>query len=152
MPLHQESCQYTAFMRNGRIYVYIRLPFGLKTAVASFTRFIDEILGPEVQEFTTVYIDDLLIGSPDLVTHLKHISRILRRLRDARVTGNLRKTKFIESEVTFLGHILSTEGITVDSGKYMKGLIVSATLARQKCLFFIIFIYIENCIRMPSEF
>lgn len=117
IPLAPESKQYTAFLYNGRSYVYQVLPFGLKTAVASFSRAMDVILGPEIRQFIVNYIDDLLIASATLPEHLEHLRRVLQRLQEARMTVNLEKSNFLQTEVKFLGHIITIEGIKTDPDK-----------------------------------
>ena len=117
IPLSPESTQYTAFLFNGQSYTYQVLPFGLKTAVGSFSRAMDLILGPEVRQFTVNYIDDLLIVSDSFDQHLLHLDMVLTRLRDAKLTINLEKSSFLQEEVRFLGHILSSNGIATDPDK-----------------------------------
>ena len=117
IPLSPESTQYTAFLFNGQSYTYQVLPFGLKTAVGSFSRAMDLILGPEVRQFTVNYIDDLLIVSNSFDQHLLHLDMVLTRLRDAKLTINLEKSSFLQEEVRFLGHILSSNGIATDPDK-----------------------------------
>jgi hypothetical protein len=73
IPLSPESRQYTAFLYNGRSYTYQVLPFELKTAVVSFSRAMDVVLGTEVCEFVVNYIDDLLVASETLDDHLEHL-------------------------------------------------------------------------------
>ena len=117
IPLEQDSRKYTAFLYNGRSFVYKVLPFGLKTAVASFSRAMDFILGPEVREFTTNYIDDLLIASENHEQHIQHLKDVLTKLKLAKFTVNLQKTEFFKQEIKFLGHILTTQGIRPDPDK-----------------------------------
>lgn len=117
IPLSPESRQYTAFLYNGRSYTYQVLPFGLKTAVGSFSRAMDIILGAEVREFVVNYIDDLLVASKSFEEHLEHLRQVFMKLRDANLTINLDKSNFVQSEVKFLGHILSTRGIKADPEK-----------------------------------
>ena len=117
IPLTPESRKYTAFSYNGRVYEYLVLPFGLKTAVASFTRAMDLILGPEVREFVTTYVDDLLIASPTVEEHCKHLLAVLERLKRGKMTINLEKTHLFKPEVKFLGYILSEKGILPDPEK-----------------------------------
>ena len=64
--LHPHSRQYMAFIFDGRNYQFKRLPFGLINSVALFVKCMDQVLGQEALEFTTVYVDDLLITSTDL--------------------------------------------------------------------------------------
>jgi hypothetical protein len=117
IPLSAESTQYTAFLFNGQSYTYQVLPFGLKTAVGSFSRAMDVILGPEVREFTINYIDDLLIVSQTFEEHLRHLGLVLQRLQDAGMTINLEKSAFLQQEVHFLGHVLSPNGVSTDPAK-----------------------------------
>lgn len=117
IPLTIESKKYTAFMYNGRMYCYKVLPFGLKCAVASFSRCMDIVLGPEVRSFTHNYIDDLLIASTTFEEHLCHLQLVLARLKEANLTVNLEKSHFVQSQVKFLGHILSADGIRTDPEK-----------------------------------
>lgn len=69
IPLFSDSTPHTAFLYDGKSYTYQVLPFGLKTAVGSFTLAMDVILGLEVQEFVFKYVDDLLVVSPSLEAH-----------------------------------------------------------------------------------
>lgn len=115
--LTTESRKYTTFMYNGRSYCYKVLPFGLKTSVASFSRCMDIVLGPDVRDFTHNYIDDLLIASSTFEEHLNHIQTVCRKLRDANLKINIQKSHFVRNEVTFLGHVLTPLGIKKDQEK-----------------------------------
>jgi hypothetical protein len=75
---------------------------------------MDVVLGPEVREYTINYIDDLLIVSKSFKEHLV---QVLQRLQDAGMIVNLEKYVFLQEKVTFLGHVLSSQGISTDSGK-----------------------------------
>lgn len=117
LPLANASRKYTAFSYNGRTYVFKVLPFGLKTAVASFSRCIDIVLGPEVRSFTSNYIDDLLVASEDVNSHLMHLDKVFQRLKAGGMTVNLEKSNFVRKEVPFLGHVLTPAGIKMDVDK-----------------------------------
>ena len=67
--LHPQSHQYLAFIFKGRNYQFKRLPFGLVNSVAIFVASMDQILGQEALQFTTVYVDDLLITSETWEEH-----------------------------------------------------------------------------------
>ena len=60
-----------------------RCPFGLAQAPAYFQRLINEVLAPF--DFAFGYLDDILIYSPDLMTHLQHLEKIFQRLRETNV-------------------------------------------------------------------
>ena len=97
IPLSKESQKYTGFSYNNRTFVYKVLPFGLKTAVGSFTRAMDQILGSSLQDFVTIYVDDILITSCSFTEHCKHLDLVFRRLAQANLTINIQKSLFFSS-------------------------------------------------------
>lgn len=117
IPLDVNSTQYTGFLYNGKSYTFQRLPFGLKTAVGSFSRAIDIILGPEVREYVYNYIDDILVVSSTYDEHLHHLRTVFERLRQAGLTVSFEKTELLKSEVKFLGYVLTSKGIFTDEEK-----------------------------------
>jgi hypothetical protein len=62
----------TAFITNQGLFRFTRMPFGLKNASATFQRVMNEIL--EGLDFAKVYVDDILVSSPDYETHLRHLT------------------------------------------------------------------------------
>lgn len=83
------------------------------TAVASFPRALDIILGNDVKSFCLNYLDDILIVSSTWEQHLEHISIVLERLHRAGVTIKLAKSKFGTSRLKFLGHEFTNLGIRI---------------------------------------
>jgi hypothetical protein len=64
-----------------------------------------------------VFIDDILVYSKSTEEHEEHLQVVLQRLRDHQLYAKFSKCEFWINEVTFLGHMISPEGITVDPGK-----------------------------------
>ena len=60
--------------------------------------------------FTFVYIDDVLIASPDLETHLQHLRLVLQWFQQNGLVINPAKCKFGRFEIDFLGHHVSAAG------------------------------------------
>ena len=60
-----------------------------------------------------VFIDDILVYSRDEQEHKQHLKIVLRTLRDKNLYAKLRKCDFWLNEVSFLGHIVYAEGISV---------------------------------------
>ena len=62
-------------------------------------------------DFTFGYLDDILIHSPDVPTHLIHMRQLFQRLREADLKLNREKCNFLKSHIQYLGHLISGEGI-----------------------------------------
>ena len=65
-----------------------------------------------------VFIDDILVYSRDKQEHESHLKIVLQTLRDKKLYAKLRKCDFWLKEVSFLGHIVSIEGLRVDPTKF----------------------------------
>ena len=76
-----------------------------------------QVLGREILEFTTVYVDDIVITSPDIDTHCERLDRVLSRLHEYGITVKFKKSEFLKEQVNFLGHIISARGISTDPKK-----------------------------------
>lgn len=117
IPIREDDQKYTGFMYDGQTYVFRVLPFGFSTSVGSFIRGLNIVLGEETQEFVLAYVDDLLVYSPDPITHLRHLKLIFEKFKRSGVTLKLKKCRFAVREVTFIGHILSAEGQRMDKSR-----------------------------------
>ncbi len=107
----------TAFRTRYGHYEYQVMPFGLTNAPASFQALVNDVLRPYLDDFVVVYLDDILVYSKDLESHIEHVKKVLRRLQDAQLFVKLEKCQFHVQEVEFLGYILSNEGISMDPKK-----------------------------------
>ena len=87
----------------------MRCPFGLAQAPAYFHRLINEVLAPF--DFAFGYLDDILIYSPDVATHLKHLEQIFERLREVDLKLKMKKCSFLKKHIQYLGCIVSGDGI-----------------------------------------
>ena len=70
-----------------------------------------------LDQFVMVFIDDILVYSRDEQEHEKYLKIVLQTLREKKLYAKLRKCDFWLKEVSFLGHIVSVEGIRVNPGK-----------------------------------
>lgn len=107
IPLKEGSEQYTGFLFDNQTYVFRRMPFGIKTAGASFTRAMQLALGNDCDGFVITYLDDILIASHTLSEHLKHIELVLEKLRTVGFCLNRDRCEFMQTEIRFLGHTFS---------------------------------------------
>jgi hypothetical protein len=107
----------TAFSTRYGLYEYLVMSFGLTNAPAYFMYLMSSVFMPELDKFVVVFIDDILIYSKTKEDHTNHICIVLQRLRDHRLYAKFSKCEFWLSSVKFLGHTISSEGISVDPTK-----------------------------------
>jgi hypothetical protein len=115
--IREKDIPKTAFSTRYSLYEYLVMSFGLITASAHFMYLINSIFMEELDKFVVVFIDDILVFSKSKREHEEHLCIVLQRLRDHQLYAKLSKCKFWLSEVQFLGHVISSEGISVDLGK-----------------------------------
>lgn len=116
--LDNDSCQKTAFVVPGRgLFEFTRMPFGLKNAPSELQRLADALFGPEFDENAFCYLDDLILVSEDLESHLNLLNRVYERLRDAGLTINLTKSEFCKAELKYLGYMVDSQGLRTDPVK-----------------------------------
>ena len=93
------------------------MPFGLTNAPAAFMELMNRVFRPYLNKFVVVFIDDILVYSRDEQEHEQHLKIVLQTLREKKLYAKLSKCDFWLKEVSFLGHIVSAEGIRVDPAK-----------------------------------
>jgi hypothetical protein len=93
------------------------MPFGLTNAPNTFMRLMNEVLRAFIGLFVVVYFDDILIYNKSIQENLEHLRAIFYALRDARLFGNMEKCTFCMQRVSFLGYVVTPQGIEVDSSK-----------------------------------
>lgn len=93
------------------------MPFGLHSAPATFQRLLDTVLGPDLEPYVFVYLDNIIIISRTFRKHLKLLAETFRRLRSARLRLNPEKCRFCVDQLKYLGHVVDREGIQTDPEK-----------------------------------
>lgn len=93
------------------------MPFGLANAPAVFQAFINDVLREMLNRFVFVYLDDILISSNSLQEHIHHVQQVLKKLLENHLFVKLEKCEFHVSQVSFLGYVVSQEGIQMELKK-----------------------------------
>ena len=109
MVLSEESQPKSAFVSAYGKWEFKRHPFGLAQAPAYFQRLINEVLSGLT--FAFGYLDDILVFSPDMETHMKHLRLLFKRLRSVDLKLKEVKCNFLKKHIQYLGHTTSGEGI-----------------------------------------
>jgi hypothetical protein len=93
------------------------MSFGLTNAPAYFMYLMNKVFMEYLDKFVVVFIDDILIFSKNEEEYDKHLCMVLQKLRENQLYVKLNKCEFWLKEVSFLGHIISEGGISVDPSK-----------------------------------
>ena len=120
--LGKSSRAKMAFVTPFGKYKFLMVPFGLAQAPAYFQLLMNKVL--KGLKFVMTYLNDIIIFSQNELQHLEHLEIVFSRLREAGLKMKRSKCDFFKSEIHYLGHLISPEGISplpnkLDSIKHM---------------------------------
>lgn len=104
----------SAFTTHCGLHEFVRMPFGMCNAPATFQRLMQVVLAGIGWKYCFVYLDDILICSETCEGHLEHLVEVFRRLLKPK------KCFFAQSIVRYLGHVISRYGVSPDPEKTRK--------------------------------
>jgi transposase InsO family protein len=107
----------TTFVTRRGAYAFNVMPFGLCNAPATFQRLMDCTMKGLNFEVCLVFLDDIIVYSADIPTHLQRLELVFSRLQSANLKLKPSKCSFLKREVNFLGYKVSSKGIETDSRK-----------------------------------
>lgn len=107
----------TAFRTRYGHYEFLVMPFGLTNAPAAFMDLMNRVFKQFLDKFVIVFIDDILVYSKTKEEHVEHLRVVLQMLKDKKLYAKLSKCEFWLNKVSFLGHVISGNGISVDPAK-----------------------------------
>lgn len=93
------------------------MPFGLTSAPATFQKMMDKVLSGLQGIEMLIYMDDIVIYAKDLRGHDIKVRKLFERLKGANLVLQPEKCEFLKLEVSYLGHIISKNGISPDPKK-----------------------------------
>jgi hypothetical protein len=98
-------------------YEFLVMLFGFTNAPATFCTLMNDIFCEWLDDFVVVYIDDILIYNSSLEEHAEHLRKVFQKLRENKLYAKLEKCEFGVTEVDFLGHRITQEGLMMDDHK-----------------------------------
>src|SRR6266536_5084301 len=115
--MYPDSEELTTFWTRFRAYKCKVLPFRLTNGLSTYQQYMNDILFDYLDDFYTTYLDDILIFSDNELEHEHHVRKVLERLRNASLQIDLKKYEFHVTRTKYLGFIISTNSIKVDTNK-----------------------------------
>jgi hypothetical protein len=115
--IHVEDIPKMTFSMRYMLYEYLVMSFGLTNAPTHFMYLMNSVFMPELDKFVVVFINDIHVYSKSMEEHEEHLRVVLQRLRDHQLYAKFSKCEFWINKVSFLGNVISLEGITVDPSK-----------------------------------
>ena len=115
--MHPGDCEKTAFSTPGGLYEFLRLPYGLSNAPATFARAIGIVLSGLTYTECLCYFNDVIIFSKTMPEHCMHLTFVLNRFCQHNLRVKATKCSFGADKVVYLGHTVSHEGIHTDPRK-----------------------------------
>lgn len=111
IPMAPEDRWKTAFSDGTNHYEFNRMPFGLKGGPTTFQRLMNNVLTGLNGSELFVYLDDIVVFAASLDEHDQKIFRLFRRLYDSGLRLQPEKCVFLSEEVSYLGHVISSDGV-----------------------------------------
>ena len=112
-----EDVPKTAFRSRYGHYEFLVMPFGLTNTPVAFMDLMNRVFKPYLDQFVVVFIDDILVYLRIRDEHKRHLSIVLQILRDKKLYAKLKKCESWLDRISFLGHVVTKDDISVDPGK-----------------------------------
>ena len=110
--MSEKSWQYTAFTVGSLgMYEFLRMPYGLCNAPATFQRLMQNCLGELNLTYALVYLDDVIVYSKTEEDHLRRLQAMFERFYEHGLKLKPLKCRFLCKQITFLGHEVSADGM-----------------------------------------
>jgi hypothetical protein len=113
--IHPDDQHKTTFTNKGRQYMFQGAPFGIKTMSAKYQRVVNQVF--KGMPFVQTFIDDVVVFSPDMESHTKHVAEAITKLTEVNLILNPKKCHWAQTAVYLLGFCVSKDGYDLDPRK-----------------------------------
>ena len=117
VPLNPRDAHKTAFVARSDYWQWKVLPMGLCNSASTFQRLMNLVLSGLTYKSCLVYLDDIIIMARSLEEHQSRLEEVFSRIIAAKLKLRPDKCSILRREVTFLGHVVSADGIAMDEKK-----------------------------------
>jgi hypothetical protein len=117
LKIRESDIPNTAFVTRYGHYEITVMSFGLTNAPEYFMNLMNKLFMEELDKFVVVLIDDILVYYKSVEEHEQHFPVVLGKLRAHKLYTKFSKCEFWLEKISFLGHILTVEGVAVNPGK-----------------------------------
>jgi hypothetical protein len=107
----------TAFKTHHGHFQFRVMPFGLTNAPATFQCLMNAIFQQHMRRFVLIFMDDILVYSPTLESHVDHLEEVFSILQQHQLYAKKSKCSFATNQISYLGHIISDKGVATDPEK-----------------------------------
>jgi hypothetical protein len=117
VPVKEEDKAKTAFVTKSGQYEFNVLPFGLNNAPSTFERIMEAVLRGCQWKTCLIYLDDIIVFGRNLQEQVQRLGEVLEKLQNAGLKLKPSKCNFFQKSLVFLGHLVTSEGLTTDPEK-----------------------------------
>jgi Reverse transcriptase (RNA-dependent DNA polymerase) len=115
--MHSDDRDKTTFTCDVGTFRFKRTPFGVGNAPSTFQRAMNVILSRVRWQKCLCYLDDIIVFSSSMESHVEDLNKVLSLLRDAGVSLRLNKCHFFRRRVNYLGHVIEPGKLSVQATK-----------------------------------
>ena len=115
--MHPDSVAKTAFRVPWGLYEFVRMPQGLMNSLSTFQRIMELVFGDLNLSELILYLGDVLVFSQTVSEQVDRLEKVFHRLQEHGLKLNGEKCQFFQTQVAYLGHVVSKEGVAVDPDK-----------------------------------
>ena len=115
--MDEKDQEKTTFITSQGLYCYKVIPFGFKNIGATYRRLVNHMFHNQIGRNAEVYVDDMLVKSQQIVSHLADLEETFNPLRKYNMKLNPSKCMFVMAYGKFLGFIMSQRRIEANPNK-----------------------------------